>query len=392
MLLRRMELMGFKSFADKTVIEFGPGISSIVGPNGSGKSNVVDAVRWVLGEASARTLRGQRMEDVIFAGSTARRPVPLAEVTLTLDNADGALPLPFAEVNVTRRVDRSAVGEYMINRQPCRLRDVQELFAGTGLGRRSFALLGQGEVEEALRARPVDRRAMVEEAAGISRFQLKLQEGKKRLQFAGQHMDRLGDILRERERALEDLARQAERVVRHTRLTDELRATELALLAQQWGAAEEQRAAVGTRAAEAGARVQELLEGLTTTGAQLRQAQSLLEQARTERATRVGAAQELAASLRQARQAADVAERLRSAAEEQARRAEASGEHLSRRRAALEGELAAAEAAAQQAAARQQSAREAVDEGTRQQDGQAAARQRAAEARSRVQEELASCL
>jgi chromosome segregation protein len=172
-MLKRLELVGFKSFADKTVFEFSPGVTAVVGPNGSGKSNVVDAVRWVLGEQSAKSLRGGEMTDVIFNGSTARKSLGLAEVSLVFDNARNVLATPAAEVQITRRVYRDGEGEYLINGQPSRLRDIKDLFLGTGAGAGAYCIIEQGRVDALLQASTVDRRSIFEEAAGISRFKAK---------------------------------------------------------------------------------------------------------------------------------------------------------------------------------------------------------------------------
>ncbi len=391
MILRRVELMGFKSFADRTSIEFGPGISAIVGPNGSGKSNVVDAVRWVLGEGSARALRGQRMEDVIFGGTPRRRPVPLAEVTLTLDNADGTLPVAFAEVSVTRRLDRNANGEYLINRRPCRLRDVQELFAGTGLGRNSFALLGQGEVEEALRARPAERRAMVEEAAGVSRFHMRLHEGRRRLQGAATHEQRLADIVQERQRGLGQLARQAERAERHRGLSAELRRLELGLAAREWMAVEAQRAAAQSAAETAGDEAEALQEELVRVGERQREAAAALAGARSEAEAAGAEHQEARRALERARQEVEMARRLTEAARQQAARAAARGRDLRARRVAVEAEVAAAGEAAATAAAALEEARLRVAASAARLQEATRGRQEAALAFSRVQAALAAC-
>ena len=167
MYLKCVEIQGFKSFADKTKLEFGPGITAVIGPNGCGKSNISDSIRWVLGEQSAKTLRGAKMEDIIFAGSSVRKPLSMAEVSLTVDNSSGILNIPYQEVTVTRRVYRSGESEYLINKNVCRLKDVQNLFNDTGLGKESFALIGQGKVEEVLNSKAEERRALIEETAGI---------------------------------------------------------------------------------------------------------------------------------------------------------------------------------------------------------------------------------
>lgn len=390
MLLRRIELMGFKSFADKTSIEFGPGISAIVGPNGSGKSNVIDAVRWVLGEGSARALRGQRMEDVIFAGAPRRRPVPLAEVALILDNGDGTLPVPFAEVSVTRRVDRSGTGDYLINRRPCRLRDVQELFAGTGLGRSAFALLGQGEVDDALRARPAERRAMVEEAAGVSRFHLRLHEGRRRLQGAAAHEQRLQDIVQERQRALATLARQAQRAERHERLAVELRVLELGLFARDWAAVEGNRLRVQAEADRAAAEAEAQREALQEIAGVQRAAGLALSSARAAADAAAAAYQEARRVLDGGRQEVELARALRAAAGEQARRAEARAVELGARQAAVAEEVAAADAAVTAAAERLGIAQGAAESAAARLAAAAKARQAAAQNVAAVHAALAA--
>ena len=171
MYLKSIEMQGFKAFPDRTVINISEhGITGIVGPNGSGKSNIVDAIRWVLGEQSAKTLRGDRMEDVIFKGTQKRKPLGFCEVSLTMDNSDGALPIEYNEVTVTRRYYRSGESEFYINRKSVRLKDIHELFMDTGLGRDGYSIIGQGRIEEILSLKSTDRREIFEEAAGISKF------------------------------------------------------------------------------------------------------------------------------------------------------------------------------------------------------------------------------
>jgi len=231
--LRRLELVGFKTFPHRTELEFHPGITAIVGPNGTGKSNIFDGIRWALGETNARMLRGARMDDVIFAGSVGRRPHTLAQVALTLDNSSGLLPLEFAEVTVARAVTRGGDGEYAINGVDCRLRDVQMLFLGTGLGGRSYALIGQGEVDAVLRATPVERRQWLEEAAGLARHKRQRVEAERRLGHAQTHLDRLTDVLAELEVQQQGLAVQAEAATLHRTYSEELRELELALFADE---------------------------------------------------------------------------------------------------------------------------------------------------------------
>ncbi len=195
--LRRLELQGFKSFPDKTVIEFREGITAIVGPNGSGKSNIADALRWVLGETSTKTLRGAKMEDVIFNGTKERKPMGYAEVSIVLDNADRMFDIDYAEIVVTRRFYRSGDSEYLLNRAPVRLRDIRELFRDTGLGRDGYSVIGQGMITEIIKAKPADRRFLFEEAAGIAGLKFKKEESARKLRQAEENLVRVGDIITE---------------------------------------------------------------------------------------------------------------------------------------------------------------------------------------------------
>ena len=225
-MLRALELIGFKSFADKTRFQFPPGVTAIVGPNGSGKSNIVDAIKWVLGAQSVKSLRGKEMADVIFNGSGARRAINTAEVTLTLDNEDGLLTVGTPEVQITRRVYRSGEGEYLINHQPSRLRDIKELFAGTGVATEAYSVIEQGKVDVMLQASPRDRRIIFEEAAGISRFKAKKLESERRLARVEQNLLRLSDIVDEvdnRLRTVRSQASKARRYREHTERLQELR-------------------------------------------------------------------------------------------------------------------------------------------------------------------------
>ena len=230
MILRRLEAYGFKSFADKTEIEFGPGITVVVGPNGSGKSNISDAIRWVLGEQSVRTLRGTKMEDVIFAGSSGRRPLGIAEVSLTFDNSDGTLPLDFNEVIITRRVYRSGDSEYFINKALCRLKDIYELLADTGLGRDAMSVIGQNKVDEILNSKPEDRRLIFEDSAGITKYKQRKKEALRKLEDTTQNLIRVSDITNEIEVQLAPLAESAERTAKYNKLHTELTSCQVTLL------------------------------------------------------------------------------------------------------------------------------------------------------------------
>ena len=228
-MLKALELSGFKSFADKTRFEFPPGITVVVGPNGSGKSNIVDAIKWVLGEQSAKSLRGKDMSDVIFKGSSganARKPAGAASATLILENADGRLMADSPEVHVTRRVYRSGESEYLINGQPCRLKDIRNLFRGTGVGTDAYSLIEQGKVDRLLQAGAKDRRAIFEEAAGISRFKAKKIEAERRLERVEANLTRLADIVEEvgsRYRAIKTQAAKAARYREYTQRLQQLR-------------------------------------------------------------------------------------------------------------------------------------------------------------------------
>lgn len=227
--LKGIHIQGFKSFADRVKLELGHGLSVIVGPNGSGKSNVADAVRWVLGEQSAKSLRGVKMEDVIFAGSTQRRPVGLAEVSLIFDNATGIFPLDFREVTITRRVYRDGDGQYLINNASCRLKDIQELFMDTGAGKEGFSIIGQGRVEEILNLKSEERRSLIEEAAGITKFRYRKREALKRLDATIVNLQRLDDLLHEIEAQLTPLAAQAQVAEQSLALSTEQRRLEIQL-------------------------------------------------------------------------------------------------------------------------------------------------------------------
>lgn len=215
MYLKRIELYGFKSFSGKGKIEFEPGISCIVGPNGSGKSNIADALRWVLGESNARSIRGNRMEDVIFSGTAHRRALGAAEVTVVLDNADGHLSLPFSEVSVTRRAIRNGGSEYYINQTPCRLRDIHDLFVDTGVSLEGLSLITQGRINELVASRPEERRVLVEEAAGIVKYRDRKQEAARKLAETERHLERIGDIIGELEDRIEPLREQSERAQKY---------------------------------------------------------------------------------------------------------------------------------------------------------------------------------
>ncbi|HEY6102315.1 MAG TPA: chromosome segregation protein SMC [bacterium] len=269
MYLKHLELHGFKTFADRTELEFTPGITAIVGPNGSGKSNVFDAIRWALGEVGYKSLRSGRMDDVIFAGSESRRTMGMGAVQLTINNDSGALPVDYAEVTVTRRANRGGEGEYLLNMAPCRLRDIQMLFLGTGLGGRSYSLIGQGQVDSILNAGPDERRALLEEAAGLARYKRRRREAERRLANAGANLLRVADVLAELTTQMEALREQAEAASAYQAYTREIHDLELALqvddarrivgqlrrIAAQTEAVQEQLHTLAASAAETGTQI-----------------------------------------------------------------------------------------------------------------------------------------
>ena len=229
MYLKSLELQGFKSFPDKTLIRFGDDITAIVGPNGSGKSNISDAILWVMGEQSSKTLRGAKMEDVIFGGTQKRGSVGFAEATLTLDNADRALPYDADEVRVTRRYYRSGEGEYYINRQSARLKDIHEMFMDTGMGREGYSNIGQGRIDEILSLKSADRREIFEEAAGISKYRHRKEETERKLEKTEDNLLRIGDKVSELELQLDPLRQQSEKAKKYLELKDELKGVEVAV-------------------------------------------------------------------------------------------------------------------------------------------------------------------
>ena len=229
MYLKRLELQGFKSFADKTVLEFKSGITSVIGPNGSGKSNISDAIRWVLGEQSMKSLRGSKSEDVIFAGTQARKSLGFAEVSMIIDNTDGRLPIEYSEVTVTRKIYRSGETGYFINKTPCRLKDVLELFMDTGIGKDGYSIIGQGKIDEILSNKSEDRRKIFEEAAGIVKYRTRKEESEKKLEQTKLNLLRINDILTEIESNIEPLKLQADKAKKYLDLREELKNIEVGL-------------------------------------------------------------------------------------------------------------------------------------------------------------------
>lgn len=234
MFLKSLEIQGFKSFADKVYFSFSPGVTAIVGPNGSGKSNVVDAIRWVLGEQSAKTLRGAKMEDIIFSGSVDRKPVGMARVTMILDNSQRVFSMDCDEIEVSRTLHRSGESQYILNKSVCRLKDIQELFMDTGLGKDGFSVIGQGKIEEILTLHAEERRGLIEEAAGISKYKYRKREAERKLEATNDDMTRLDDILYELEKRLGPLSKQAEKVRVYRSLKAESDALQLSHLTKQY--------------------------------------------------------------------------------------------------------------------------------------------------------------
>jgi chromosome segregation protein len=279
--LKSLTLKGFKSFSETTTLEFEPGVTVVVGPNGSGKSNVVDAVAWVLGAQGPRTLRSSKMEDVIFAGSSKRPALGRAEVSLTIDNSSGLLPIDFSEVTITRTLFRTGESEYAINRVPCRLLDIQELLSDSGVGRQQHVIVSQGNLDSILNSRPEERRLVIEEAAGVLKYRRRKERSERRLESTEASLVRLQDLLREVRRQLRPLERQADAARRHGDLIDELTAVRRYLLGRDLSAVETRLAAAERDRGElrsAEERVRSSLSGLDT---HVLAAEAQLEQSRS---------------------------------------------------------------------------------------------------------------
>ena len=250
MYFKRLELNGFKSFADPVTIEFTEGITCIVGPNGSGKSNISDAIRWVLGEQSPKMLRGGKMEEVIFAGTQNRKPKGMAEVTLVIDNSDHTLPIDYTEVGITRRMYRSGESEYMINRTPCRLRDIRELIMDTGIGVEGYSIIGQGKIADIISNKMDSRREIFEEAAGIVKYRNKKAETERKLEGASQNLARVNDIVSEIEGRIGTLKRDSEKAKEYLQIRDRYRDVEINIILKNIEAADGKTDAVRTEMAE----------------------------------------------------------------------------------------------------------------------------------------------
>ena len=254
MYLKNLTLLGFKSFSDKTSLNFQPGVTAIVGPNGCGKSNVSDAIRWVLGEQSAKALRGGEMADVIFTGTDGRKPMGMAEVSLTLGDMDeehlsaAGVEVAYNEVTITRRIFRDGGSEYFINRTPCRLKDIQQLFMGTGVGRTSYSILAQGHITQILSSKPEDRRLIFEEAAGITKYKSQKKESLHKLEYTDQNLLRIADLIREVKRQIGSLQRQAGKARRYKQISQELKHLDTQLARHQFDVLQAEIAAKQTAA------------------------------------------------------------------------------------------------------------------------------------------------
>lgn len=344
MLVKRVEVQGFKSFADRAVVEFGPGSIGIVGPNGAGKSNITDAIRWVLGEQNPRLLRSSRMEDIIFNGSETRKPLGFAEVVLTLDNQGGEVDIDYAEISVTRRLYRSGESEYLLNGAPARLKDLTDLLAGLGLGKEGYSLIGQGRIDEVLMSTPESRRGLFDEACGIGVHRGRKREALARLDDVAARLERVSDVTAELEAQLAPLGQQAEVAKAFVGYREELERLELWLESRALAKLRERSAAVRIRLDEArqkGVALRENLGRLEEQARTLRAAQSelgsLVEQKQQEAAMSEAALRQLSGRIQELQRAA--ADRRREAELVRGEQ-ERLGERLSRAKARLE-EIAA---------------------------------------------------
>src|SRR5476651_1698185 len=243
MYLKSLNVVGFKSFADRTTLEFHPGVTAIVGPNGCGKSNILDSIRWVLGEQSAKALRGGEMKDVIFSGTETRPPLGMAEVSLTFGDCEKDLGTAYNEVTITRRVFRDGASEYELNKTPCRLRDIHGMFMDTGIGRSAYSIMEQGKIDLILSSRPEDRRAIFEEAAGITKYKSQKKEALRKLEATDANLLRLSDIIKEVKRQIGSLQRQAGKARRYQALIADLKLLETHAAKRQFDGLAEQRVA-----------------------------------------------------------------------------------------------------------------------------------------------------
>ena len=387
MYLKRLELNGFKTFADHTTLEFGPGITGIVGPNGSGKSNIADAIVWSLGEQSMKSLRSARAADVVFAGSPSRRRAGVGEVSLTLDNADGSLPLDFSEITITRRVFRTGEGEYFINRVPCRLRDIHELLLDTGIGKHAYSVISQTEIDRILSVRSEDRREIFEQAAGVQRYRQRKTEATRKLDRVCANLLRVNDIIHELEAQVAPLAEQSEAAREYKTVSKELFDLKLSLLVNEHAALSENL----TRARDRGAELEREIEATRTRSHQLA-AEEVEARAQLQRLEeRLEETRDLVARLAGEADRADSRVTLNEQRIEDLRgqqeRAKEELAKLEQQRAAAEAELAAAEKERPELARRAEELRAEIEErgrhlkeetGSVQSTGQSVEEQRAA--------------
>ena len=244
MKFKKLEIYGFKSFADKLEVKFESGVTGIVGPNGCGKSNVADSIRWVMGEQSAKSLRGSSMQDVIFNGTESRKPQSFSEVSLYFDNTTKIFPVDYEEVVLTRKLYRSGDSEYAINKNPCRLKDVVDILRDSGLGKESYCVIGQGKIDSLLSAKPEERRSVFEEAAGISKFKSRKIEAERKLGHTRDNLTRLCDIISELERQLGPLSKQSENAKKFLEFRDKLKELELNIYVHQYDSASVNKKAI----------------------------------------------------------------------------------------------------------------------------------------------------
>ncbi|HEY8931706.1 MAG TPA: AAA family ATPase, partial [Rariglobus sp.] len=304
--LKALKLHGFKSFADPTTLRFEPGVTAIVGPNGCGKSNVADSIRWVLGEQSAKALRGGKMQDVIFEGADTRKPAQLCEVSLLLTDCEKQLGSEFHEIEIMRRVHRDGQGEYFFNGQPCRLKDIQKLFMDTGIGRTSYSIMAQGQIDQILSSKPEERRAVFEEAAGITKYKSQRKEALSKLTLTESNLVRVADVVTEISRQIGSLRRQASKALRHKKLTWRLRHLALAHHGYHY-------AQVSTTLAHLEEQFIQLKAAAETRRAHLQQQQSALEGQKARRSQlnqRVQEAQQAVFDLRSEKEQAENAANL----------------------------------------------------------------------------------
>lgn len=272
----KIEIIGFKSFADRAVFSFQPGVTAVIGPNGCGKSNIVDALRWVLGEQSAKNMRGDRVEDVIFTGSEGRKATGMAEVTLHLKDMDGKLPpglSEYDEISITRRLYRSGESEYLINKVPCRLKDIRDLFLDTGLEAKSYSIIEQGRIGQILNSKPIDRRFLIEETAGVMKYKVRRAEAAQKLELASQNLLRIKDITTEVDRQINSLNRQVKKAERYKRIRAEIRGLELRILSNDYKG-------LGRELSEINGRLEKVTEDLTRTKAKISTRETEIEDKR----------------------------------------------------------------------------------------------------------------